>query len=137
MPFPPHIDQVFDDYRVAADTKAALYDLYVSMGDEVMDVFSDIGERVASPSLLRPEDTESIRNEVVERFLKRHHPSWLAGVPTPSLWHPRVLEGRASGLAIPLGPLSDQARAAVGDGQPLPDGIVMLGRNAHYGGRQE
>src|SRR5437660_1367683 len=134
MPFPAHIDQVFDEYRVPADTKAALYDLYVSMGDEVLEVFSDIAERVASVSLLRPEDTESIRQEVVERFLRRHHPSWLAGTPTPSLWHPRVLEGRAAGLAMPLGPLSDQMRSVVGDDQPLPDGIILLGRNAHYGG---
>src|SRR5258708_38712949 len=133
MPFPPHIDQVFDDYRVAADTKAALYDLYVSMGDAVLDVFSDIAERVASPSLLRPEDTESIRNEVVERFLKRHHPSWLAGVPTPSLWHPRVLEGRAAGPAIPLRPLSDQARAAVGERPPLPHRLARLRRKPPYG----
>jgi hypothetical protein len=137
MSFPAHIDQVFDEYRVAADTKAALYDLYVSMGDEVLEVFGDIAERVASASLLRPEDTQSIRDEVVERFLRRNHPRWLAGMPTPSLWHPRVLEGRASGLAMPLGPLSMQTRAVVGEDQPLPDGIVVLGRNAHYGGRQE
>src|SRR5260370_18743325 len=114
MPFPAHIDRVFAEYRFAADTKAALYDLYVSMGDEVLEVFSDIAERVAAASLLRAEDTESIRSEVVERFLRRHHPSWLAGSPTPSLWHPRVLEGRASGLAMPLGPLSNQVRTVVG-----------------------
>src|SRR5260370_35879084 len=110
MPFPAHIDRVFDEYRVAADTKAALYDLYVSMGDTVLEVFSDIAERVASASLLRPEDTESIRSEVVERFLTRHHPSWLAVVPTPSLWHTRFRERRASGLAMQLRPLRDHMR---------------------------
>jgi hypothetical protein len=61
----------------------------------------------------------------VERYLTRNHPQWLAGQPTASLWHPRVTEGRASGLAMPL------------RRNEKPDGILMLGRNAHYGGRQE
>jgi hypothetical protein len=135
--FPEHIDRIFDAYGVPADTKAALFDLYISLGDEVLDVFSDIAERVASPSLLRPEDTYEIRETVVRRYLARNHPRWVEGAPTPSLWHPRVTEGRASGLAMPLGPMSEGSRRAVGDDQPLPDGVVMLGRNAHYGGRQE
>ena len=41
MPFPEHIDRVFNAFGVPADTKAALYDLYVSMGPEVLEVFSD------------------------------------------------------------------------------------------------
>ncbi len=137
MAFPSHIAQVLDEYGVPADTKAALYDLYVSLGDHVLDVFSDIAAGVASPAFLRPEDTLSIREQVVERFLARNHPRWLEGKPTPSLWHPRALEGRASGLALPLGGVSEAARAIVGEGQPVPDGVVVLGRNAHYGGRQE
>ena len=137
MPFPPHINAVFDAYGVPADTKAALYDLYVAMGDEVLEVFGDIAEGMGSPAELRPEDTLGVRERVVERYLRRSHPRWLEGTPTPSLWHPRALEGRASGVAIPLGSGSESARAIVGDDQPLPDGILIHGRNAHYGGRQE
>lgn len=137
MPFPPHILRILDAYGVAADTKSALYELYVSLGDEVLEVFGDIAEGVASPTMLRPEDTLTIRRQVVERFLRRNHPLWLQERPTPSLWHPRELEGRASGVALPLGEVGQAARAAIGDAQPIPDGIVILGRNAHSGGRQE
>lgn len=137
MPFPEHIARILDEYAVPSDTKAALYDLFVSMGPEVLDVFGDIAETVASPVHLTPEDTLSIRARVVERYLARNHPRWLEGEPTPSLWHPRALEGRASGLAIPLGELSDAVRDVVPAGQPIPDGMLVLGRNAHYGGRQE
>lgn len=137
MPFPEHLAQILDAYGVAADTKAALYDLYVSMGPEVLEVFGDIAEGAATVPELRPEDTLSIRETVIERYLTRNHPLWLEGRPTPSLWHPRELEGRASGLAMPLGELPERARQLVGDDQPLPDGVLMLGRNAHYGGRQE
>jgi hypothetical protein len=137
MSFPSHLERILDAYGVPADTKAALYDLYVALGDEVLDVFGDIAEGVSSATLLRPEDTLTIRAQVVERYLRRSHPQWLDGVPTPSLWHPRELEGRASGLATPLGELSESVRAIIGADQPVPDGMVMLGRNAHYGGRQE
>ena len=121
MPFPAHIEQILNAYGVRADTKAALYDLYVSMGDEVLEVFADLAETVPSASMLEPEDTVAIRARVVERYLRRNHPQWLAGKPTPSLWHPREAEGRASGAAVPLG-----------DGE---SGLLILGRNAHYGGR--
>jgi hypothetical protein len=131
--FPAHIARILDAYGVRADTKAALFDLYVSMGDEVLEVFADIAEHAASASSLLPEDTAQIRRTVVERYLRRCHPQWLDGKPTPSLWHPRVTEGRASGAAVPLGALP----ASMAHLQPLPDGILLLGRNAHYGGRQE
>ena len=123
MPFPDHIERVLTAYGVRADTKASLYDLYVSMGSDVLEVFGDLAERAASVTELRPEDTLTIREQVVERFLRRHHPRWLAGLPTPSLWHPREAEGRASGAAIPL--------------REVPRGILILGRNAHYGGRTD
>ena len=135
MPFPEHIERVMDAYGVPADTKAALFELYVNLGSEVLEVFSDIAETVPSPSALRPEDTTSIRAIVIERFLRKNHPSWMEGTPTPSLWHPRLMQGRASGLASPLGPVPDAARVAIGENQPLPDGVLMLGRNAHFGGR--
>lgn len=134
MPFPPHIERIFDAYRVPADTKAALYDLYVSMGDEALEVFGDIAES-ADPSTLRPEDCSAIRSEMVERYLPRNHPEWIEGRPTPSFYRPRLLEGRASGVAIPLGEISERAGRLLN--VPLPDGIVVQGRNAHFGGRSE
>lgn len=121
MSFPPHIERVLTDFGIRADTKSALYDLYLALGDEVLDVFADVAEGVASASMLLPEDTLTIRANVVERFLRRNHPQWLEGKPTASLWHPREAEGRASGVAIPLG--------------QVENGILMLGRNAHSGGR--
>jgi len=137
MPFQPHIERVFDAYGVPADTKAALFDLYVALGADVLEVFGDLADAAGSPALLRPEDTVPIRGQVVERYVRRNHPRWVEGTPTPSLWHPRLLEGRAAGLAMPLGPISDAARAVVGADQPLPDGFVKHGRNAHYGGRPD
>ena len=121
MSFPTHIESVLTRFGIRADTKAALYELYVSMGDEVLDVFADLAEGAASTASLQPEDTATIRATVVERYLRRSHPQWVAGRPTPSLWHPREAEGRASGAAVPIG--------------ERETGILILGRNAHYGGR--
>ena len=66
MPFPDHIEAVFTAFGIAPDTKAALYDLYVSMGAEVLEVFAEVSETVASPSTLRPEDTLPIREKIVD-----------------------------------------------------------------------
>jgi hypothetical protein len=132
MPFPDHIERIFETFRVPADTKAVLYDLYVSLGDEALEVFGDIAESI-DPSTLRPEHCAAIRNELVERYLTRNHPLWLAGTPTPSFYRPRLLEGRASGVAIPLGEIPQH----IVTDQPLPDGIIVQGRNAHFGGRSE
>jgi hypothetical protein len=84
MPFPEHIERIFEAFGIRAETKAALYDLFVSMGDEVLQVFGDIADSVA----------------------------------------------------IPLGELPARAIAML-DRQPVPDGIVVQGRNAHFGGRSE
>jgi hypothetical protein len=149
MAFPDHIESILDAWSIAADTKAALYDLYVSLGNEALEIFADLAEHVADPSTLRPEDTGTIRATAIERYVRKNHPLWLEGRPTPSLWHPRLLQGRASGLAIPLGSIGDgvstdlsrsvaaMAKTILGELQPLPNGILVLGRNAHYGGRPE
>ena len=138
MPFPPHIEQVLDRYGIAPDTKAALYDLYLSMGDEVLEVFADAAEGVTSAATLTPDDTLTLKHALVERYLRRNHPQWVAGRPTPSFWHPRAAEGRASGLVLPIeNRIGEIARSIVGDAQPLPDGILVVGRNAHFGGRAE
>ena len=123
MPFPDHIERVLDTYRVPAATKSALYDLYLSLGDEVLEVFADLADGVTSATMLSPDDTLLIRERVVERYLRRNHPRWAEGKPTASLWHPRVAEGRASGAAIPL--------------PRIAEGIPILGRNAHRGGRAD
>lgn len=136
MPFPEHIERIFETFRVPAETKAVLYDLYISMGDEVLEVFGEVAESVADPSMLGPQHCVTIRTELVERYLKRNHPRWIDGAPTPSFYRPRLLEGRASGVAIPLGGVPAKA-ALMLDRQPVPDGIVVQGRNAHFGGRNE
>jgi len=135
--FPPHIENVLTTYGIRAETKAALYDLYLSMGGEVLEVFADLADGVTSATMLEPDDTLTIREQVVERYLRRNHPRWLEGMPTPSLWQPRVAEGRAAGAVVPQGELPLSARRVVGDDQPLPDGMLVLGRNAHFGGRAE
>ena len=137
MPFPSHIERVLDAYAVRPDTKSALYDLYLALGDEVLEVFADAAEGVTTASSLEPDDTLTIREKVVERYLRRNHPQWLAGKPTPSLYHPRAAEGRASGAALPLGELPESVRNIIGADQPLPDGILILSRNAHSSGRGE
>ncbi|HEX2062734.1 MAG TPA: hypothetical protein VHK90_18480 [Thermoanaerobaculia bacterium] len=137
MPFPPHIERVLDAYAVRADTKAALYDLYLALGDEVLEVFADVAEGVTTAASLEPDDTLTIREKVVERYLRRSHPLWLEGKPTPSLWHPRSAEGRASGAVVPLGEIPEAVLRVVGEDQPVPDGILVVGRNAHSGGRAE
>jgi hypothetical protein len=39
---------------------------------------------------------------------------------------------------MPIAPLDEATvRSVIGDSQPFPDGVVMLGRNAHYGGRPD
>ncbi len=131
--FPEHIERVFEAFGVPADTKNAVYDLYVSMGEEALEVFGEIAETVDSPANLRPEHCSPVRSRVVERYLARNHPLWEEGQPTASFYRPRALEGRASGLAIPLGPVERK----VAEDQPVPEGILMQGRNAHFGGRQE
>lgn len=134
MPFPEHIDRILNAYRVPADTKSALYDLYLSMGDEVLEVFADLADGVTAASMLQPDDTLTIREQVVERYVRRNHSLWAAGKPTASLWHPRVAEGRASGAAIPMGAFPELVSGVVGQ---LPPGFPMLGRNAHLGGRAD
>ncbi|HXH92803.1 MAG TPA: hypothetical protein VNN25_14565 [Thermoanaerobaculia bacterium] len=136
MPFPEHIERIFESFGIRAETKAALFDLFISMGDEVLEVFGDIAESVADPTMLQPEDCATIRRRLVERYMIRNHPKWIEGKPTPSFYRPRLLEGRAAGVAIPLGGVPANA-AGMLDRQPVPDGIVVQGRNAHFGGRSE
>lgn len=148
MAFPPHIATLLDVYGVQPATKAALYDLFVMLGSEVLEEFATVVERGVAPSAVTPEDLTPLRASIVSRFVQKNHPRWAAGKATESLWHPRILEGRAAGMAMPLGHLgraeegfpaqvAAAVRTIVGDSQPVPNGILMLGKNAHYGGRDE
>ncbi|HXI12601.1 MAG TPA: hypothetical protein VNM92_08140 [Thermoanaerobaculia bacterium] len=146
---PPKVAAVLERYGVASDTKAALIECYIPMGGEVFEVFIELAERLGSPGDLRPEHLVEIRGMMVERFLRRRHPEWLAGKPTPGFWHPRETAGRASGLVAPLGSIRDDAsepfsmeitariRKIIGANQPMPEGMIMFGKNAHFGGRAE
>lgn len=137
MSFPFHIERILAAYAIRTDTKAALYELYLSLGAEVLEVFADLAEGVTSAATLEPDDTLTIRAEVIRRYLERNHPKWLEGMPTASLWHPREAEGRASGAAVPLGAIPEAALDVVGPDQPRPDGVLILGRNAHFAGRAD
>ena len=103
MPFPPHIARILDDYRVPADTKAALFDLYVSMGDEVLEVFSDVAEGVASASLLTPEDTA---------ILDLESPT-IAGHTCKVVKAAGFLAGRVAGWAWPVFAATDRQAAVI------------------------
>jgi hypothetical protein len=142
VPFPEHIARILDAHGVQSATKAALYELYIAMGADVLEVFGDIAEGAESVFSLTPEDTALIRERVIERYLRRNHPLWTEGKPTPSLWCPREVEGRASGAAVPLNTealerVDVHARSIVGSAQPIAAGILILGLNAHSGGRSE
>lgn len=146
--FPPHIGEILNRFGVRPDTKAALYELYVGLGNEVLERFADLCANLPSPSSVPPEEITGLRASVVDHFVRDKHWQWMAQRPTASLWHPRDLEGRAAGLAVPLGlmgrepsglgaEVTELARQMLGESQPIPEGVLMLGKNAHSGGRSE
>ena len=150
MSFPAHIAAVLDRYGILPETKAALYDMYVELGSDVLEVFADFAERFDSPAAIERGDLQPLRAAIIERHVRANHERWLSGAPTSSLYHPRISEGRASGLARPLGRFGDDnggselvreieslVRSITGPDQPSPRGVLMLGRNAHFGGRAE
>ena len=99
-------------YGIAPDTKAALYDLYVSMGDEVLEVFGDIAESVDVAVAAAPEDTLPIR-AARRRAIPHAQSSALArGQADAEPLASARAEGRASGLAMPLGVASSRDRAS-------------------------
>src|SRR6185503_6953654 len=59
MSFPPHIDHVLTTYGIRAETKAALYDLYLSMGGEALEVFADLADGVTSATMLEADDSRA------------------------------------------------------------------------------
>lgn len=146
--FPEHIERVLNQFGVSSETKAALHQLYLSMGDEVLEAFADLAaEAGGNVAEIPPDDLGSLRWSVVRRYLGAHHASWLQGTATPSFYKPRDLQGQASGITIPLGQIGSEqsslteeierkVRSVVGDSQPIPNGIVTVSHHGHYCGRQ-
>lgn len=147
--FPDAIQSVLERFGVTAETRAALYDLYLAFGSAAVDAFATIAEREGGADRVRPDQLGAIREIAIDRYLSRYHGDWLGGQPTPSFWHPRAAEGRASGLLVPCGRIGSGDRSAlgariegavrsiVGIDQPVPAGILIHGKNAHFGGRAE
>lgn len=149
MPFSPQVLAVLDAYGVLPATKAALFDLFVSLGSDVLEELAAYAESGADPASIQPDALPALRARIVQRYLERNHGQWRIGRPTESLWRPRSLEGKAAGMARPIGEIAtgaesefgmrveDAVRAIIGDAQPVPAGLLVMGKNAHYGGRDE
>lgn len=147
MDFPPQINAVLRSWGITPETRAALFELFVHLGQPSLEVFADIAEGAASTSAITPEDLEPIRAEVSRRYVASTHPLWVVGVPSASFWHQRDLGGRAAGLVTPLGStreadglcarVAELAEAALPDDQKLSRSLLVLSRNAHFGGRMD
>lgn len=146
--FPEHIEVVLNRYGVAPETKAALHQLYLSIGEPALEAFAELASRSeGNVSEIGPGSISGLRSSAVRSFLRDHHPSWLGGTATPSFYRPRDLEGQASGVTIPLGNLGEgpssfteeldrKIRDLLGENQPVPKGVVTLTHHGHYCGRQ-
>ena len=145
--FPPKIATVLDAFGVGPDTKAALYDFYLQWGNDVFEVFCAFADRLAAPEQVRPEDVLGMKPALIEFYLRRYHSVWRELRPTPSFHRPRFTEGCAAGVVMPLGRLQDtegfagtvagSLRTILDAGQPLPEGLLIMAKNAHSGGRED
>ncbi|HUO85519.1 MAG TPA: hypothetical protein VM534_10440 [Thermoanaerobaculia bacterium] len=147
--FTEAVAAVLEQWGVRPETKAALHDLYVALGGDAIEVFAEIAETRPSPADVAPADLAPIQLQVAERYLRRHHRRWLDGETTPGFWRPREGGGRAAGLVVPMGSIGEDeeeefagrvhriASAALPEGQRIAPGMLVLGRNAHFGGRSE
>lgn len=146
MSFPEHIAAILESYGMLAETKAALLDYYYQHGPAALESFGDLAERHSSVADIRPADLAPLRQMIVLRHLEKNHGRWAELTPTESFYAPRVSEGRGTGLITPVGSVDESGegfaaevartvRRIVGENQPVPDGILVMGRNAHYGGR--
>lgn len=139
MAFPPHIEQVLVSYGIAPDLKAALYDHWLAIGDISLEAFADAAE--AEEPL--EQAVARLPRRAAELYLRRYHHLWQGGAATQSFWKPR--NQRGAGVVMPLGNLPETTEFAgrlhrslgilLGEGQPVPSGIVTVSKNAHFGGR--
>jgi hypothetical protein len=147
--FPEHIEEVLVRFGIAPSTKAALHRLYLSYGGDALEAFAEMATTIGRPvSSIEPDELGGIRESVVRRFLQRNHSAWLEGQATPSFYHPRDLEGQASGITIPLGAIGEGSRSEyskrversvrelLGETQPMPEGLLTVTRHGHFCGRQ-
>jgi len=146
MSFPEHIAEILDSYGILPETKAALLDVYYQHGAAALDAFSDLAERFESVNAIRTDDLAPLKRMMILRHVEKNHPIWMARRPTESFFAPRISEGGGTGLITPLGLLDEsgddfgadlarRVRGMIGRDQPMPDGMLVMGRNAHYGGR--
>jgi len=146
MSFPEHIAEILDSYGILPETKAALLDVYYQHGAAALDAFGDLAERFEAVSEITAEDLAPLRRMMILRHIEKNHPAWMAGRPSESFFAPRISEGRGTGLISPLGAIDEKGegftadlahsvREIIGPDQPMPDGMLVMGRNAHYGGR--
>ncbi|MGA7614889.1 MAG: hypothetical protein WBX15_06885 [Thermoanaerobaculia bacterium] len=147
MTFPPQVAALLEAYRIAPETKSALYELYVGLGAPLLEEFAELAESIP-PHEIRPEDLSGLRQSVIEKYVQKSLPRWRAMEPTESFWRPRIFGGRMAGFVTPLGPLESGAgeypsevervtRCALDQGEPVPAGLIIMGRNAHLEGRPE
>lgn len=146
MLFSERVESVLNSFGVLPATKAALHDLYLHMGDDVFDAFADVADACGGPAAVEAEALKRMRPLVAMAYLRRNHCRWLDGKSTPSFYFPRLIEGHASGFFSPLCRLGDErdgmalalrdmTQSIAGSGQPVPEGVVLLGKNSHYCGR--
>jgi hypothetical protein len=145
MALPRPLAETFLQAGVAAATLAAIDDLYGHLGPAAIEAVSDLVERRGLPPAgLRAEDLAEVRALAGERYLRQHHEGWTRGQSSPGFWRDRAMGGGATGVAIPLGDLESPGtpwassvaaavRAAAGENQPPPRGLLLLSQNAHRG----
>jgi hypothetical protein len=142
---PRRLAETFLRAGVPAATVAAIDDLYGHLGEAAIEAVSDLVERRGLVAAhLRPEDLAEVRALAGERYLRQHHEGWLRGASSPGFWRDRAMGGAATGVAIPLGDIerpdsqwtasvAAAVRAAAGENQPAPRGLLLLSQNAHRG----
>jgi hypothetical protein len=145
MALPQRLTETFLQAGVPAATLAAIDDLYGHLGPAAVEAVSAIVERRAlAPAELRPEDLAEVRAWAGERYLRQHHDGWMRGQSSPGFWRDRAMGGGATGIVMPLGDLerpdtpwaasvANAVRAATGENQPPPRGLLLLSQNAHRG----
>lgn len=127
-------------FGVTPELKAALYDHWLSIGDVALEAFANAVEEGGDVN----DACAQIPRLAAELYLRRYHAFWQRGAVTQAFWKPRLHTG--SGIAAPLGRLSDpdgfgaELRAILPRLQadtPPPEGILMVSKNGHFGGREE
>jgi len=149
MPLPPRLAETLLGFGLSAEAIAAVEDWHHHLGPAAIEALSELVEtRGVAPEALQPSDLDELRALAGARYLRDAHPRWRRGESTTGFWRDRRRGGTASGLVVPLGDLSAPvgpfasrvaaaARAALGERQPPPRGLLLLSRNAHRGNQED